>query len=256
MPPSPERPPDPQLRLTWTDVPDLEAWKREHAHEMPAGEFSAENSPRPLNVPPKHAHPLNVLNGSTFNDIKGTENSPKAGEISAEKSPRLDPDAARLRAIQQQLERAKLSQGSNRDTALPVGRVIDDVMRTKPYPAQKQELTATLTRLFADPKTDADPATNPSLFRWTADMMLVHGRDPNRPDAAEIYGKILALIKKGEEIRATEASHNRPRSRWGKWFNKQVTQIAKDHRIKTRGELKADSIAKWRRGKQSEPPAG
>ena len=172
---------------------------------MPAGEFSkrSEISP-PLNVPLKSAQQLNGLNASTLNDIKGSEIFSEGGDFSEDGVPRPEyREAALMRRAPTRSRPATRPLGHrpvNRE--LPVGRDIDRLIESKSYLAQKKELAAKLAVLICGPADEKQglPGSTDSLFTWTADVMLKSGMDPNRSDAAEIYGKMNAPDKQGEEI--------------------------------------------------------
>ena len=195
------------------------------------------------------------LNGSTFNDIKRPRILRRRnlrGEISAS-----TPDAARL-CDPTRLERDSPSLPSTTvDPALPVGRDIDEAYRTKSYLAQKKELAAKLPALVRGLPREPGPPEQPtdSLFTWAADIMLKHRQDPNRSDAAEIYGKMDCADKTGgRNSRCGEATPQPPVTAGRMVQQASYGDSEGPPHSDPRGELKAQAEAQ-RKQRQTPPPA-
>jgi len=191
-------------------------------------------APASFNDSSKEESLLNGLNDSKTQRLKGLKDA-------------RPEEAAALAAAQATLDRRR-AEVQRRQPAAPAtfGDVICGAATAFLPDAQKDRLVVQLRGLVND------PGTAEWLFGYAADLMIVHGQDAMREDAAAIFGRMQGLIEELKQIRDAQTKRGQVWGQRGAWFNIRVTAIARDYGIKLPCELKAEREA--RRRKRQEVP--
>jgi len=157
------------------------------------------------------------------------------------KDAREGDDAAVLAAAQRAIDQRRAAAQRREPPPPPTfGDVFEGAATAFLPDAQKDRLVTRLRGLVNDPGT-AD-----WLFGYAADLMVVHGQDTTREDAHDIFGRMQGLIGELKQIRDAQTQYGQVWSPRGAWFNRRVTEIAKQFHIKLPHELKQEREARRR----------